>query len=101
MIRNQLNLSRINAVHLLKQKTCRTPVALCRASMSLQPRNKKDVDGREIQRERVLATSRSLSSGGASRRTDGSATSPASGRGKTTVALRLAISATEVRSLSR
>src|ERR1700730_6799895 len=36
MIRNQLNLSRINAVHLLKQKTCRTPVGLTRASIHLR-----------------------------------------------------------------
>jgi hypothetical protein len=28
MIRNQLNRSRINAVHFLKQKSCRTPVGL-------------------------------------------------------------------------
>ena len=31
MIRNQLNLSRINAVHFLKQKSCRTPAAQGRA----------------------------------------------------------------------
>jgi hypothetical protein len=34
MIRNQLNSSRINAVHLLKQRSCQTPVGLSRASTS-------------------------------------------------------------------
>jgi hypothetical protein len=37
MIRNPLNSSRSNAVHFLKQKSCRTVVALSRASTSLQP----------------------------------------------------------------
>jgi hypothetical protein len=32
LIRNLLESSRINAVHLIKHKPCRTPVALCRAS---------------------------------------------------------------------
>jgi hypothetical protein len=45
MIRNQLNLSRINAVHFLKQKSCRTPVGLTRQSISLR-RNSFGMDAR-------------------------------------------------------
>jgi len=41
MIRNQLEPNRINAVHLLKHKPCRTLVALCRASTSLRHLSKK------------------------------------------------------------
>jgi hypothetical protein len=47
MIRNQLNPRRINAVRFLKQKSCRTLVALCRASTSW-PQIKEDVDGRDV-----------------------------------------------------
>src|SRR6185437_8341459 len=45
MIRNPLNSSRINVVHFLKQKSCRTAVALCRASTSFL--RGKDVNGRD------------------------------------------------------
>src|SRR6185312_16930626 len=41
MIRNPLNSSRINVVHFLKQKSCRTAVGLSRASTSFFPANPK------------------------------------------------------------
>src|SRR6266436_7563340 len=48
MIRNQLESSRINAVHSFKHKPCRTAVRLSRASTSfLQAFSEKDVDGRD------------------------------------------------------
>src|SRR6185437_13106670 len=41
MIRNPLNSSRINVVHFLKQKSCRTAVGLSRASTSSFPDDPK------------------------------------------------------------
>jgi hypothetical protein len=47
MIRNHLNPSRINVVHFLKQKSCRTPVDLFRPSTSLMLFGFQDVDARD------------------------------------------------------
>src|SRR6185312_3794532 len=46
MIRNPLNSSRINVVHFLKQKSCRTAVGLTRQSISLSKALPKKMDTR-------------------------------------------------------